>query len=306
MAPLANQIHVDSLLSNISIKYQPSEFIAMQVFPELQVKKTSDLYRIYDRNFRVPETQRSNRAEAREHNFEVSTASYLLQRHSLKSFVSDTDAQNYDLADLRAETTEELSNVLLRRLELQVGQLFTSTNWSLNASLASTLQFDDNTTLSNPIQVFQTAASTIIQFAGFRPNFGILPRDGMVACVNHISVADRLKYTSAEIDAAKLAALFDLGELLIPSAAYDTSALGTADTTTNIAPFFGDNAFVGYKPQSPGILKPSSGYIFRNVVPMVKRWRVEEREADCIEVNMEFQAKIVASLSGYLIKDILN
>jgi hypothetical protein len=306
MAPLANQVHVDSLLSNISIKYQPTDFIAMQVFPEVQVKKTSDLYRVYDRNFRIPETKRANRAEAREHSFEVSTASYLLDRHSLKDFVSDTDQGNYDLADLRAETTEELTNVILRRLELQVAQLFTSTNWSLNVSLASTLQFDDNTTISNPIQVFQTAASTIIANAGFKPNFGILPRDGFVACVNHISIADRLKYTSAEIDARKLAALFDLGQLLIPAASYDSSAPGVADTTTNIVPFYGDNAFVGFKPSAPGPMKPSSGYIFRNVMPMVKRWRVEERESECIEVNMEFQAKVVASLSGYLIKDILS
>ena len=303
MAPLANQIHVDTLLSNVSIKYQPTDFIAMQVFPEVQVKKTSDLYRIYDRNFRLPETQRSNRAEAREHLFEVSTASYLLQRHSLKSFVSDTDAQNYDLADLRAETTEELTNVLLRRLELQVANLFTTTNWSLNVSLAATAQFDDNTTVSNPIPVFQTGSSTVIANAGFKPNFGILPRDGYVACVNHISIADRLKYTSADIDAVKLAALFELETLLIPTAGYDNSALGA---TTVVANFYGDNAFLGYKPGNPGILKPSSGYIFRNAVPMVKRWRVEERESDCIEVNMEFQAKVVASLSGYLIRDILN
>lgn len=303
MAPFANQIHIDTLLSNVSIKYQPTEFIAMKVFPEVAVKKTSDLYRVYDRNLRIPETQRANRAEAREHNFEVSTSSYNLQRHSLKSFVSDTDAQNYDLADLRAETTEELTNVILRRLELQVAQLFTSTNWSLNVSLASTAQFDDNTTVSNPIPVFQTAASTIIANAGFKPNFGILPRDGMVACVNHISVVDRLKYTSAEIDAVKLAKLFDLDELLIPVAGFDNSDLGA---TTVVQNFYGDNAFVGFKPGSPGILKPSSGYIFRNSIPMTKRWRVEERESDCIEVNMEFQAKVVASLSGYLIKDILN
>lgn len=303
MPPLANQIHVDTLLSNISIKYQPVDFIAMKVFPEVQVKKTSDLYRVYDRNFRVPETQRSNRAEAREHNFEVSTSSYLLQRHALKSFVSDTDAQNYDLADLRAETTEELTNVLLRRLELTVANLFTTTNWSLNVSLASTAQFDDNTTVSNPIPVFQTGSSTVIANSGFKPNFGILPRDGMVACVNHISVTDRLKYTSADIDVGKLAALFDIEELLVPASGYDNSAEGA---TTVVANFYGDNAFLGYKPKSPGILKPSSGYIFRNSIPMVKRWRVEEREADCIEVNMEFQPKVVASLSGYLIRDILN
>src|SRR5687767_8392589 len=122
--PFANQVHVDTLLSNVSVKYRNQDLVALEVFPEVQVKKTSDIYRVYDRNFKIPETKRSNRGVAREHEFEVSTASYNLVRHSLKSYVSDTDAQNYDLADLRAETTEELTDVILRRIELDVANLF--------------------------------------------------------------------------------------------------------------------------------------------------------------------------------------
>jgi len=300
--PLQNQIHIDSLLSQVSIKYQPKDFIAMQVFPEVQVKKTSDLFRIYDRNLRVPQTQRASKAEAREHNFEVSSASYLLVRHSLKSLVSDSDAQNYDLADLRAETTEELTNVILRRLELDVANLFTTTGWSLNVSLAASNAFNQNTTVSNPIPVFGTGSSTVIRNAGFKPNFGILPRDAYVACKDHTSVLDRLKYTSAEVDAGKLSALFDLETLLVPVSAYDESNLGA---TASITSFYGDVAFLGYKPAQPGPLQPSSGYTFRNILPMVKRWREESREGDWIEVNLEYSARIVASLSGYLIKDVI-
>src|SRR3990167_7073564 len=303
--PLQNQLHVDSLLSNISVKYQPTELIAQKVFPQVMVKKSTDLYRVYTRNFRVPETQRSNKAEAREHSFEVSTASYFLQRHALKDFVSDRDAENYDLADLRADTTEELTEKILMRLELQVAQLFTTTNWSINVSLASAGQWTSNSTASNPIPVFHSGTSVIIANGGMKPNFGIVPIAGKIQLINHISITDRVKYTSAEIDEGKLAALFGLEELLVPSASYDTSALGVADTTTNISPFYGDNAFIGYKPSSPGPLKPSSGYIFRSAVPMVKRYRDEPRESDCIEVNVEYQAKIVASLSGYLIRDFL-
>lgn len=300
--PLANQIHVDTLLSQISVKYRNNNLIGMKVFPELPVKKTSDLFRIYDRSLRIPQTQRANRGEAREHNFEVSTASYLLRRHSLKSFVSDTDAQNYDLADLRAETTEELTDTILRRLELDVANLFTTTSWSLNVSLAAANAFNANTTVSNPIPVFHTGASTVIANGGTKPNFGILPREAFVACVNHLSVTDRVKYTSAEIDAVKIAKLFDLDELLVPTDAYNTADVGAAST---FSAFYGDVAFLGWKPSRPGPLTPSSGYVFRNVMPMVKRWRVEERESECIEVNIEYEARVVASLSGYLIKDVI-
>lgn len=300
--PLANQIHIDSLLSNVSVKYRNVDLIAMEVFPEVPVKKTSDLYRVYDRNLRIPQTVRANRGEAREHNFEVSTATYVLTRHSLKTFVSDTDAQNYDLADLRAESTEELTEVILRRVELDVANLFTTTNWSLNVSLAAANAFNANTTVSNPIPVFHTGGTTVIANGGLKPNFGILPQEAYIACVQHTSILDRLKYTSAEVDAGKLAALFDLSKLLVPSAGFDSSNIGA---TSSVANFYGDIAFLGYKPESAGPLKPSAGYIFRNAMPMVKRWRVEERESECIEVNSEYQAKIIASLSGYLIKDVI-
>lgn len=300
---LANQVHVDTLLGNVSVKYKPEGLIGMEVAPSVAVKKTSDIYRVYERNFRVPETERANRAKSREHNFDVSTATYNLKRHSLHTKVSDTDQENYDLADLRSESTEELTDKILMRHELEVGQLFTSTNWSLNVSLAANATFSDQTVASNPIPIFQTGASTVIANSGMTPNFGILPRAGYIAAINHTSVLDRVKYTSSEMNDTKLAALFDLKKgLLIPQAAYDTAALGVG--TPNLVSFFDDdNAFLGYKPDAPGPLKASSLYTFRKAMPLVKRWRSEEEESEIIEVNMEFQAKVIASLSGYLIKN---
>lgn len=300
--PLQNQIHVDKLLSNISIKYSPAELIGMKVFPEVPVQKESDLFRIYERNLRIPETERAVKAEAKEHDFDVSTASYLLQRHSLKDLVADKQKANYDISDLRADVTQELTEKILMRMELNVAQQFTTTNWSLNVSLAAANAFNANTTVSDPAPVFHTGATEVIQNAGFKPNFGILPRDAFIACKQHTSVLDRLKYTTAEVDEKKLAVMFDLDSLLVPSAAYDSSALGA---TSNITSFYGDVAFLGWKPASAGPLKPSAGYVFRSSVPMVKRWRDEAREGEWVEVNMEYQVRVVASLAGYLIKDVI-
>lgn len=299
--PLKNQLHVDTLLSNISVKYKNQDYIADRVFPIMPVKKTSDLYRVYDRNFRIPETKRASKGEARQHIFEVSTAGYRLEHHALKDFVGDTEADNYDLADLRADVTEELTDVIMRRREKSVADLFTSTNWSLGVSLAAANAFSANTTVSNPVPLFDTGASTIIQNSGFPPNFIVLPRDGFVACKNHVSVLDRVKYTSADMTPQMLAALFEVPELLVPLASVDTAAPGVA---SSISPIFPDHAFLGYKPARPSPMQPSCGYIFEKTRSLVKRWRVEEREADCIEVNKQYQAKVVASLTGYLIKDI--
>lgn len=301
---LANQVHRDELLGNISVKYKPEGFIAMDVAPSVPVKKTTNEYRIYDRNFRIPETERANRAKSREHMFDVSFATYNLKRHSLHSYVSDTDQDNYDLADLRAETTEELTEKILLRHELEVANLMTTTAWSLNVSFGAGATFSDNTTTTNPIPSFQTGSSTVIANSGMTPNQVVLPRLGFIRCVNHISILDRLKYTSADVDSGKLAALFGVSSVLVPSIARDTAEEGASGGSVIAAIWDEEKAWIGYKPDAPGPLKPSSMYTFRKAMPLVKRWRDEERESEVIEVNMEFQAKVVASLSGYLLSNV--
>jgi hypothetical protein len=299
--PLANQVHVDALLSSISVKYSPASLIGDKVFPVVPVKKSSDKFRIYDRNFRVPETRRADGAAAREHTFEVSTATYNLVEHALKDIVTDKQAENYDLADLKVETTKELTEKILMRRELDIANLFTTTSWSLNVSLAATAAFTANTTVSDPTPIFLTGGSVVVANSGMVPNVGILPRPAYVGCKVHTSILDRLKYTSADVDAVKLAALFECGELLIPAANYDTAAWGASASLSN---FYGDVAWIGYRPAKPGPLVASSGYVFRKNANMVRRWRNEDRKGEMIEVGMEFEARVVASLSGYLIKDV--
>lgn len=299
--PLTSKKHIDQLLSNVSVKYRPQGYIATQVFPEIPVKKESDLYRIYERNFRLPETGKANGALSNQHNFDITTGTYALRKHALKDYVTDDDETNYDIEDLRAETTEELTDVLLRRLEKTTADLFTSTNWSLNVSLSAAQQFNGTTT-ANPIPIYDTAATTVIQQSGMVPNFGIMTRSQFVACKNNAQVLDRTKYTSKEMTPAILAGLLDIPELLIANGVYDSSAKGT---TSNIAEIWGDNSFIGFRPNRPGPKVPSAGYVFRRAKPMVRRWRDEEREAEAIEVQMQYDVKIVASLSGFLIKDVL-
>lgn len=299
--PFVNQIHVDKALSQISVKYQNKNFVADQVFPELMVKNESDKYYIYDRDFRLPETSRANKGKAREHNFELSTASYQLEEHALKDYVSDRDAQNYDLPSLRADTTEELTDKILLRREKRVADLFTSTSWSQNVSLSAAQQWSLDTTTSNPIPLMDTAATTVMDNSGFMPNIAIIPHKDMVNAKNHSSIIERIKYTNVNVTEQMLAGLFGIKNIVVPKAVIDSSAEGVA---ASIGDVWGDNVFVGYRAERPSPLKPSAGYIFRSSKPMVKRWRDEERSSEAIEVAMLDQPKVVASLAGYLLKDV--
>ena len=299
--PFKNQLHVDQQLSNVSLKYTNKSMIAEEIFPSVPVKKDSDLYRVYDRNFKLPETIRASSGEAKQHDFEVSTASYILRQHSLKAFVSDRDAENYDLTSLMADQTENLTDTIKLRMEKDVADLMTSTSWSQFASLTAAQQWDGTTT-SNPIIMVDTATGVVLENSGQVANTALLPWRVLMAAKNNTQVIDRIKYTSADITPSMIAGLFDKEKLLVPKAVIDSAAAGLA---ASIAPLFGDNALIAYVADSPGPLKPSAGYIFKNSLPMVKRWRVEERQSECVEVNLHYAAKVVASLSGYLIKDII-
>lgn len=301
--PLSSKLHNDELLSAVSVKYQNVGYIADKVFPEVPVVKTSDKYRIYARNFRLPQTKVANKGLSNEHQFDVSTATYNLQKHGLRDLISDDEEDNYDQASLRRDTTEELTDKILLRKEKSIADLFTSTNWSLGVSLAATAAWSSNSTASNPIPLMDTAATTILNNSGFLRNFAIIPHVSKVNAKNHTSIADRVKYTSAEITDNTLKGLFDLQELLVPTAQIDTAAEGIADSIGDVWP---DIVFVGYKPPRASPKAPSCGYTFTKKGKFyVTRYREEGREGEWIDVKSHYDQKIVASLTGYLIKDVV-
>lgn len=300
--PLRNQIHVDKLLTNVSVKYSNAEYIADAATQKVNVKKTSDLYQVWDRNFRIPETARANGGLAREHDFDMSTASYNLEKHALKGYITPDDKDNYDIGDLRVDLTEELTDKIMARKELSYASLFTASSWSLNVSLAAANAFSADTTVSNPIPVFDTGVSTVIANSGRKPNYAVIPHNTLVAIKNHQSVLDRVKYTSREMNKAIIGGLIGISEIHEPIAQRDTSARGVASNLESIFPQ--DKVFLGYKPPRPSPKQPASIYQFFKAGQGVRRWNDKEREdSEVVEVQQQFQFRIVASLTGYLIND---
>ena len=300
--PQKSQLHVNQLLSNVSVQYKNSEYIWDKVCPQVLVAKDSDLYRVYERNFKMPETKRAPKGVANEFSFDFSTSSYLLEQHALKDYIGVDEEQNNDIGSLQVDATENLTDAIYRKIELSVAQLFTTTSWSLNVSLAAANAFTQNTTVSDPVPIFDTGASTVIANTGKTPNFGILPRNAFIAVKNHVSVLDRVKYTSSEVSQAMVASLLGLSEMLVPTAVQDTALQGLTPSLSN---FYGDIAFLGWKPPAAGMKQPSCAYTFISSMPRTRTWFDEERNANAVEVEVKYQAKVVASLTGYLIKAVV-
>lgn len=306
--PLSKSIYIDKALSNISLAYRPTGLIADQLAPRVPVVNDTGNYFIYTRDtLKLPETIRANGAASREANWYLSTGSYSLARHSLKSPVTDMDRSNADPAiKLDADTTEILTDKILVRKEVDLANLCgTAANWGNVTSLTSTWAWSANTTLSNPITFVDSATTNVAFRSGMLANTVALDHRTFKAAKEHVSVLDRIKYTSPDsVTAPMLAKLFNVDRVLVASGVYDATA-ELYITTTAHSWIWTDVAFIAYIPNSPSLKTPSALYqLTKNEFGnpwKVKKWREEEIEADQIEVSTMYQHKVVASDAAYLI-----
>lgn len=300
-------VHQDAALEQISVGYMPAGVIAAELVPGIPVKKESDKYYVYSKdNLKVPETRRADGAEANEVDWGLSTASYVVEEEALKRLVTDRQRNNADSA-VRPEidATKFLKGQIMLRHEKDLADLINpAANWSQATSLTSTLAWSANTSLSNPISFADSAATAIIKSASKRPNRCLLDLSTFNAAKEHVSIVDRVKYTSTDsVTPQLLARLFNIEKVLVAEASINSGQEGLADSMGFL---FTDLAFFAYMSPSPSIFEPSALYTFGlsgmgldGGPDQVRRWREEKRKGDFIEVSKMYAHKIVASDCAY-------
>lgn len=303
--PVQGPIHVDRPLTNISISYKSEGLVADQLFPVVPVKKESDQYYIFDKanSMRTPDSLRANGAEANQDNLVLSTATYRIEEHSLKDILTDRDRDNQDEAlNLEVSIVEDLTDKILREREIDAANLlFTNGNWANESSLAAAAAWSANTTVSNPILNADSAASTIAQQAGVRPNVCVMDYRTWLAAKEHTSVTQRVMFSSADsVSEAILARLFGVQKLLVASASQNADDEGLA---ANMAFIWTDSAWFGYVSPAPGIRKLSALYAFKKSGGgvEVRRWRDDARKGEWLEVGHMYDQHCPASDAGYLV-----
>lgn len=309
--PLSSTIHRDRALENVSVAYQMGNFIADAASPMIKVQHETDLFYVYSRdNMRIPETLRANGAESNRSDWALSTGTYRLLEHAQQQIITDRDRANADAAiKLDVDTTQFLTGIIQGRRELDLATFVgTVGNWATVASLTSTLQWDDNTSLSNPITVVDSVTAVVIRESGLVPNTLIINEPTFRGAKEHTSTVDRIKYTSAEsITEGILASLFNVKEVLVGRASRITSDEGLAETTGFM---WTDLALLFYKETSPSLKKVGTLHtLWSNAQGspyVVKRWRDEPRSGDVIEVSAIFDNMAMATLAAAAINDTAN
>lgn len=305
--PTNSQVHNSKPLENISVAYANQSFIANMLSPNVPVKHETDDFFVYSKDsLIIPDTKRADGAPSREASFSLSTSSYTVTQHSLSDIITDRKRQNADPAiDLEKDTTEYLTEKIMMRKEYDIlTAIGTKSNWAAEYSLTSTFAWNANTTLSNPIDFALSAGSTIAKNSGYLPNVCAVDYSTFLALKKHVSIVDRIKYTSPEsVSEGLIARLFEVDKLLVSRAVYNANEEGMADSMTFMMT---DCAWFGYVEKSPGLKKASALYTFvttnANNSPMsVKKWRDDDRGGDKVEVSHMYQHKIVASDCAFYI-----
>lgn len=316
--PTSNQVHVDAILTNISVAYmqRAENFIADKVFPVVPVDKQSDKYFVYTKNdwFRDEAEVRTDGTESVGSGYNIATDTYYADVFAIHKDIGDQTRANADAPiNVDREAAEFVTQRLLQRREQQFVSDFMSTGvWAndvagvaASPTTGETIQWSDYTN-SDPIEDIEEGKSDILSVTGFEANTLVLGYDVFRVLKHHPDLVDRIKYTSSQtITEDMLARMFDIERVLVSKSVKATNAEGA----TGAYDFsVGKTALLCHVAPSPGLLTPSAGYTMQwtgvsgglGLTIGTSSFRLESLKATRVEAELAFDNKVVASDLGYL------
>lgn len=321
--PLSSAVHVDSLLTNLSIAYRnnANQYIADKVFPVIPVSKQSDLYRVYEKGawFRDDARKRADTTEAAETDFTMSTSPYYADVWAIRQFIGDQTLANHDApGNLLQEAARFVTDKLLLRRENQfISDFFGASIWSYDHTgvafaaddtAPEFTQWSDYTN-SNPIADIEDGKLQIVSTTGLEANTLVFGREVWPVLRNHPDIIDRVSggatnSNPALADLELIARIFGVERVLVANTLKVTSNEGQTDTFGFTA---GKGALLVHAASTPGLMTPSAGYTFAwtdlpNGLPGatvgVKRYRDEAKASEVIEAQTAFDNKVIAPELG--------
>ena len=316
--PTQSQVHVDAILTNISVAYmqKAENFIADKVFPIVPVDKQSDKYFKYTKNdwLRDEAQVRADGTESVGSGYNITTETYYADVYAIHKDVGDQTRANADAPiNVDREAAEFVTHRLLTRREIQfVSDFMTGGVWGNTASGVSSAspttgqftQWNDYTN-SDPIENIEEGKQEILSVTGLEANTLVLGYEAFRQLKNHPDLVDRIKYTSSQtITEDMLARMFDIERVLVSKSVKATNAEGAAESYAFTT---GKSALLAHVAPSPGLLTPSAGYTMQwtgvsgglGATIGTSSFRLESLKATRIEAELAFDNKVVAADLGY-------
>lgn len=316
--PGRNDVHVDGPLTNISVAFRQSQdaFIADKVFPVVPVQKQTDSFFTIPRGAMLRDQfeKKAPGAAPAKATYNYGTDTYRADIYALGTQVADEIRANADSPlRLDQDMTELLTQQgLIRKERLWAEQFFAAGVYAGDvAGVASApgasqfLQWND--AASTPIEDIRAGKRRVHARTGYRPNKLVLGREAFDVLLDHPDIVGRLDrgQTSGAAMVMKdaLAALFEVQEVLVMDAIWNSAVEGAADSLGFIG---GKAALLVYAPASAGLMTPSAGYTFSWTGLMgggalgmnMRRIRDERLMSDELVAQMAFDQKLISGDLG--------
>lgn len=315
MQPTPGDVHIDRALTNVSIAYlqNPQKFVADKVFPRIPVTFKSDKIAKFDKQpwMRSQAKARALSTESAGGGYTVTTDSYAAEVYAIHKDIDDQVRANADapFAPDRNATNWVTGQLLLQREIQFMSKFFVTglwtTEWSGVASdspNAALYQFERwDRAGSTPIADVIGRCTAVEKLCGERPNVGVIQRSVFDALKTNSDIVSRVQYTSRDsIDLEILARLFELDELVLASAVYDSAEEGAAASQDFVA---GKHMLLAFRQSEPALDAISAGYIpvwtgylgagaYGN---RIKKFRMEHLNSDRVEGELAYDMKVVCA-----------
>lgn len=321
--PTAGDVHVNRPLTNFSQKYLQSAdaFQATKAFPNLPVQKQSDLYGVFNRAdfFRDEADERADGTESKGGGFSLSTTPYFCRVYAYHKDVTDRQRANQDdWVKLDESASQYLTHkLLIRRERVFLNAYFANSIWGVTVTGVtgagtpgtSFTQWDQ--AASDPVADVRYGIEVVQGKTGYRPNKMLISRQVWNKLVDNDSILARIsggatRDMPAMVLRTLLAQLFELQAIFVLDSVVNASLPGVAESTAFAA---GKHALLYYAPDSvSGSDEPTAGLQFSwtgfgGATPngaRIKRFRMENIEADRVEGQMSFDYRVTGAELGFM------
>lgn len=317
MNPGNSQVHVNQVLTNISVAYiqSASDFVADKIFPIVPVDKQSDRYIVYNKNdwFRDEAELRAPGTESAGGGYNIdNTPTYYAAKWGYHKDIPWDLRDNADAGiNLDRDATEFVTQRMLIRRERDFSdKYFKAGIWANDyqgvASAPTATQFIkwSDYSASNPLNDISKKRLDIKRTTGYRPNVLLIGEEVLEALKQHPMIIDRYKYTnSSAITVDMIAKLFEIDKIVVGGAVYAVNDEGGTEEYKFI---HGKNALLVYAAPRPSLMQPSGGYIFAwkgltgglGYSTAIDKFTIRRTKVDRVEGESAWDAKLVSSDMG--------
>lgn len=308
--PEPKALHIDSILTNLSLKYKNEDMIWPFILPIIKVGKRSDKFFTYNKadSYTLANDKIGPKSLPNEITWGTSTDNYSVTDHALSDWLAQETIDNSDNPVQPEVDTNDFLNMCLDVAQEKrvVDLIFAAGTYPAGnkTQLSGTSQWGGSA--DDPIGTVMTA----IEGCFMRANTLVFGQATWQKYRQLSEILDAVKSTSRYqgspgglATASEVAALFEVDQILIGRARYNTAKEGQA---ASYARLWGKHFAALHVVKNPGIRSISFGATFVETLRQTQRdfdVRRGIKGAHFFKVAWNSDEKILASDLGYFIED---